>query len=256
MKGGNKSAGGSTAHSPSAASPGFMSGGLAGIVGRKFNQGATQYATGQGNGGVGGQVFNASLNKGGDYANQVIGNIAKGDIAKTGVMTGEKAAKAFQSYMGHTSVSLSVSSESINNISEPVSSIHTENYTHNADSIHMMEQQNIPKADSSFSVSSTNAQSIPTYTNIEIGGGRITGVETSETYPQGIEFRMCNAEQYVPPEHGNFTTVQSVDGAKWYRQYASPTVEKTPFMDSEGKIQYHEAIVNKLPPMPHRKEKI
>lgn len=251
-KAGTGSAGGSPSRNASSPSTGFMSGGLVGMVGRKFNQGATRQATGQEGGGIGGQIFNSSLNKGGDYANQIISNIAKGDISKTGTITGEKAVQAFQSYMGYTS-----STQNSTSTATSDSPIHTENHTQSADSIHISEQQNnlgtaaSPPVDPEF-----NAQSIPSYTNIEIGGGRITGVETSETHPQGIAFRMCSVDQYVPPEHGNYTTVQSVDGAQWYKQYAAPAVEKTPFMDSGGKIQYHETLVDKLPPMPRRKDKI
>jgi hypothetical protein len=44
-------------------------------------------------------AFQSSQNKGGAYANDVIGAVAKGNISQTGSITGDKAATALQSYM-------------------------------------------------------------------------------------------------------------------------------------------------------------
>lgn len=52
------------------------------------------------------------------------------------------------------------------------------------------------------------------------------------------------------------TTVQSVDGATWYKQYAENTVSKIPYDAGDGKIAYNESIVQKLPPTPPRKDRI
>lgn len=46
------------------------------------------------------------------------------------------------------------------------------------------------------------------------------------------------------------------DNSTWYRQYATDTVERTPYMTGEGKIAYHENLVQKLPNMPKRKDRV
>ena len=99
------------------------------------------------------------------------------------------------------------------------------------------------------------AENIPTYQNVEIGGGRITGTEVTPEHPEGIAFGMYHADQYVAPE-GQYTTVHSVDGTAWYKQYAADAVEKSPYMAPDGSIAYHESIVKKLPPTPKRKDKL
>ena len=70
----------------------------------------------------------------------------------------------------------------------------------------------------------------PTFRNVEIGGGRITGHEVAPDGQSEREFAMYSTEQYMAPT-GPYDTVQTVDGASWYRQYAQPKVEKTPYME-------------------------
>ena len=95
----------------------------------------------------------------------------------------------------------------------------------------------------------------PNFSEVEIGGGRITGVETSEDYPEGIAFGMYNTRQYTAPD-GDYTKVTSADGNEWYKQYAKDAVEKTPYKASDGSVAYQESIVKKLPPVPRRKDKL
>ena len=57
---------------------------------------------------------------------------------------------------------------------------------------------------------------------------------------------MYSTEQYMAPT-GPYDTVETLDGSSWYRQYAQPTVEKTP---------YKERIVPQMPPVPKRKDKV
>ena len=99
------------------------------------------------------------------------------------------------------------------------------------------------------------AQHVPSFTGVEIGGGRITGTEISEEHPEGISFGMYHADQYTPPE-GPYTTVQAVDGTSWYKQYAQDAVEKSPYMAADGSIAYKESIVKKMPPAPKRKDRL
>ncbi len=195
-------AGGAKGASGMAGAMGAMSGGLAGVVSRQFSGGAVKHATGQSGGGLGGKVFTSSMEKGGTFANNVIGSVAQGKVNTTGTMTGETAVKALHSYMG---------------------------YTGQADA--------------------------PSFSKVEIGGGRISGVETTVENPNGIEFGMYNMDQYMPPE-GDYSTVKAVDGSKWYKQYAADTVEKKPYMNEDGKIDYNQSIVQKLPRMPQRKDKV
>ena len=81
------------------------------------------------------------------------------------------------------------------------------------------------------------------------------GTETSVEHPNGTAFGMYHADQYMAPE-GNYETVTMADNSTWYRQYATDTVERTPYMTGEGKIAYHENIVQKLPGMPKRKDRV
>ena len=100
-----------------------------------------------------------------------------------------------------------------------------------------------------------NAGQVPVFSDVEIGGGRITGTETSEEHPQGIAFGMYHAAQYAAPE-GNYTTIQAADGSSWYKQYAQDSVDKSPYMAPDGSIAYKESIVKKLPQPPKRREKM
>jgi len=99
------------------------------------------------------------------------------------------------------------------------------------------------------------ASHIPAFSNVEIGGGRIIGTETSEEHPDGLAFGMYHTAQYMAPT-GAYTTVQTTDGASWYKQYAVDAVEKSPYKAPDGSIAYNESLIKKLPPMPKRKDKV
>ena len=202
------------------ASGGFLSGGLAGAVSRQMTRSAVKTATGQGNMSVGGAAFNASLEKGGDFANNVVSKVATGSVASIGTMTGAEAAKGLHSYLGHAL---------------PTSSIGDD-------------------TDGSAGGDPSASASIP-YSNVEIGGGRITGTEINETNPGGIQFGMYNTDQYLAPE-GEHSVVETVDGSKWYKQYAVDMVEKTPYMAPDGGITYTESIEKKMPRIPQRKDRV
>ena len=214
--GGRGSSGSSGAKGADGSSGGFMSGGLIGVIGRSFNKGAMKTATNGEGGGLGGAMFKSSMDKGGEFANNIIGSIAQGSIASTGVMSGETAVKALNSYLGYSGQATSTGSPDIS----PESGV-----------------------------------DIPTFTNVEIGGGRIMGLETSVDNPNGIEFGMYHTDQYMAPA-GKYDTVETADGSKWYKQYAQDTVEKTPYMAPDGTIAYNEAIIQKLPDIPRRKDRV
>lgn len=180
----------------------FLSGGLTGAVSRQFSQSAMHTVTGQSSNPISRKAFEASVKKGGEFANSVTGAVAQGNIGYTGSMTGPQAAQALTSYMGQTG---------------------------------------IPDA--------------PAYNNVEIGGGRIMGTETSVEHPNGTPFALYHTDQYMAPE-GSYDTVTAADNTSWYRQYAADTVERTPYMTEKGQIAYHETIVQKLPQMPKRKDRV
>jgi len=106
-----------------------------------------------------------------------------------------------------------------------------------------------------FAALEEGAKDIPSFSNVEIGGGRIMGTETSPENPNGISFGMYHTEKYAAPD-GKHTTIQAVDGSSWYKQYATDAVEKSPYMAPDGSIAYNESIVQKLPPPPRRKDKM
>ena len=93
------------------------------------------------------------------------------------------------------------------------------------------------------------------FREVEIGGGRITGVESTPQHPEGIAFGMYHADQYSRPE-GEYTKIYSADGEPWYKQYAVNSVSRTPYKAPDGEIAYHSEIVKKLPQPPKRKNRI
>ena len=106
-----------------------------------------------------------------------------------------------------------------------------------------------------FTTLGEHATNIPRYQDVEIGGGRITGREFTPEHPGGIDFCMYHADQYAQPK-GDYSKVYSVDDAAWYKQYAADTVERKPYQTEDGKIAYHEKIVQKLPNPPQRKDRM
>lgn len=96
---------------------------------------------------------------------------------------------------------------------------------------------------------------IISFSDVEIGGGRITGVETVPGSSESIAFGMYQADQYTPPQ-GEYTTVHSADGTKWYKQYAQDAVERKPYMAPDNTVAYNESIVKKLPDPPKRKDRL
>lgn len=193
---GHSSGAGSAGNSSAA----FMSGGLAGVVGRGVASSAAKAATGTGSGGIGGAAYSASVAHGGSFANSVIGSVATGN---NGTITGQNAQNALMSYMGYAAL-------------EP------------------------------------EAEDIPHFSNVEIGGGRITATETSQEYPDGIDFGMYYTGQYDAPT-GDYTTVTATDGTSWYKQYAVNAVQRTPQQNADKSIAYEERLIKKLPDPPRRK---
>ena len=106
-----------------------------------------------------------------------------------------------------------------------------------------------------FTALGEHAPNIPRYQDVEIGGGRITGREFTPEHSGGIDFCMYHADQYAKPK-GDYSKIYSADDAAWYKQYAADTVERKPYQTEDGKIAYHEKIVQKLPNPPQRKDRM
>lgn len=182
----------------------FLSGGLAGSIGRHLERSAVNSATGYSdNSSIGNIMYQSSLQKSGDFANQVISHIAKGDYGQIGSIKGATAETAFISYMGLTS---------------------------------------------------SPGNPLPSYQNIEIGGGRIIGTESTSSGER--EFAMYSADKYMAPSNSSYDTLQATDGTTWYRQYAQDTLSRTPYQDANGKTAYHDSIVKQVPKAPPRKDRL
>ncbi len=100
-----------------------------------------------------------------------------------------------------------------------------------------------------------DAEDVPSFSNVDIGGGHIFATETNGEHPEGIAMGMYHTDQYMAPE-GDYTTVTTADGATWYKQYATDTVERTPYKAEDGSVAYNENIVKKLPRAPQRKDRV
>ena len=226
------------------------SSGLVGIAKRAIGNAAAGSATGKATGlrgAVGGALFGAGLNNGSYFASDVVGAVATGDISTVGSIRGDKANQALVSYLGYPAPDSSNASSTGTEgpmIMADHSSI-TLNGGAASGAVH----------DSTQSSGGAVIQHAPAFRDVEIGGGRITGFETAHGSGEERQFAMYNASQYMIPR-GEYEVIQTADGESWYKQYAQPTVEKTPYTDGAGKIQYNSRIVYQMPDPPKRKDKI
>ena len=94
-----------------------------------------------------------------------------------------------------------------------------------------------------------------TFSNVEIGGGRITGMVSRPDMAEPIAFGMYHADQYAEPK-GDFTKIRTADGALWYTQLAQDAVERKPYKAPDDTVAYQESIVKRLPDPPKRKDRM
>lgn len=261
--------------------------GLAGIAMSAAAPAAVANLTGKGKGirnAVAGAMVDSSINSGGQFAAGVVGAIAKGNYSRDGSITGERAAQALTSYLGYHAAGSMPDTEGA---TMPPTSIPDsggveapiEAARQGEDVISMdggtaaaavsagigigadqkVSQTSAP-ADGSLT-SKLNAGTTPigakppVFSNVEIGGGRITGYEAPPSGGEARQFAMYSASQYLQPT-SSYETVQTADGETWYKQYAQPTVRKTPYTGKRGKIEYSSHIVAELPPVPKRKDRV
>ena len=256
-------------------------GGMIGVakraVGNAAAASATNTAVGLGSV-VGGAMFGSSLNNGGKFATDVVGAVATGNISKVGSITGAKAAQALTSYLGYgatagngtgaPSSKLAMNADSITSaagesLTSPGTDIPVSRDMGGDDVITAEGGATAAAAAYADEVESSVQdqqapipQQPPTFRDVEIGGGRITGYETPADGGAERQFAMYNAGQYMTPQSGDYETVQTADGETWYKQYAQPTVEKTPHKEPGGQIKYDERIVDRMPQVPKRKDRI
>ena len=271
------------------------SNGLVGVTKRAAGNAAAASATGNGSGLsniIGGAMFGSSLKNGGAFATSVISAVAKGNMSSVGSITGEQASEALTSYLGYSAVAANEVNAD-DGVSVPLSPAGSEdtvtldggtaagaippeppNQQAGGGNIQASKSGGaIPVTVGSTSKAPAGSPSPasvppsatpdgtsipstpPTFRDVEIGGGRITGHEVAPDGQSEREFAMYSTEQYMAPT-GPYDTVQTVDGSSWYRQYAQPTVEKTPYKDGDDKIKYQERIVPQMPPVPKRKDKV
>lgn len=244
--------GASAGNSPPAGSGTF------GGVGKKFTEGAVGAAVGNKSSGVmsaiGKKMYGTSIASGGSFANEVISSIAHGERTQMGSITGANAKTAMESYFGYNADKTNTVRGGTDNSNRTSISSDTNisgNVGGTIGSVPDFSGGGAPDMRETV----ISQSSIPQFSDVEIGGGRITGSEITDLHPDGIQFAMYDAEKYEKPT-GEFETASAVDGSKWYKQYAVPTVEKSPYMGTEGKIKYNEKIVSKLPKAPPRKDKV
>ena len=256
-------------------------GGMIGVakraVGNAAAASATNTAVGLGSV-VGGAMFGSSLNNGGKFATDVVGAVATGNISWVGSITGAKAAQALTSYLGYgatagngtgaPSSKLAMNADSIpsaagESLTSPGTDIPVSRDMGGDDVITAEGGATAAAAAYADEVESSVQdqqapipQQPPTFRDVEIGGGRITGYETPADGGAERQFAMYNAGQYMTPQSGDYETVQTADGETWYKQYAQPTVEKTPHKEPGGQIKYDERIVDRMPQVPKRKDRI
>ncbi len=278
-----------------ASSASFLSGGLAGVVGRQINNNAVKSVTSNDNTSlgtaIGGKLFANSINKGGEFSQNIISTIATGNASEMGVMKGDMARQAFSSYMGYSLATGGVNNTAFSNVDNSGSFSNSnsaaEIISNSSNATISSLENNSPLSNNPNTVSSANIpiqssmENIPSYpdanspnpsphietnnyanipdnppifSNMEIGGGKISGIETNAYNPDGISFAMYNVDQYHAP-HNHYTTEKAVDGSAWYKQYAVDTVDKSPYMQADGSIAYRENLIKKLPNPPRRKDK-
>ena len=231
--------------------------GLAGIAYRAFGNAAASNATGRSSGlasAFGGAVFASSMKNGGRFATDVISSIATGSIASTGSITGSQASEALRSYLGYgNATGVHIGSGTSSTATGGVSASTAD------DVITADGGMSAAAAHAAGTGSRVPGNSIPTgspsFRDVEIGGGRITGYETQAGGGNERRFAMYNSAQYLEPS-GSFEKVATVDGQNWYKQYAEPVIEKEPYEDESGKISYEERVVERMPPIPKRKDKV
>lgn len=185
----------STHTNAQAAGAAFTGGGngLVGVTRRAAGNAAAASATGNAKGLsnlVGGAMFEASLQNGGKFAMSVVGAVAKGSISSVGSITGDQAAEALTSYLGYSPVDSGSALADDGGLippspitSEDVVTLDGGTAAGTASPTASANGTPIPSGarehDGSVVESARISGAPPIFQNVEIGGGRITGLEVS-----------------------------------------------------------------------------
>lgn len=228
---------------------GPFSGGLAGMVGNRFKQIAVQHATQ--NQTVQSNAANSVHSSSSSTSNETSNDAS----SSSGAAYSSSANSATSTVHTHTGgIGGKMFSSSVEKGGSFANSVISSIATGNFSTMGSITGDKAIQSYHSYMGSSGN-EGTPSVSNVEIGGGRITGTEMTAEYPSGIAFGMYHSGQYMAPE-GEYSKVKSADGNEWYKQYAVDAVEKTPFMTPNGDIAYKQNMVKKLPPMPKRKDRL
>lgn len=185
----------STHTNAQAAGAAFTGGGngLVGVTRRAAGNAAAASATGNAKGLsnlVGGAMFESSLQNGGKFAMSVVGAVAKGSISSVGSITGDQAAEALTSYLGYSPVDSGSALADDGGLippspitSEDVVTLDGGTAAGTASPSASANGTPIPSGarehDGSVVESARISGAPPIFQNVEIGGGRITGLEVS-----------------------------------------------------------------------------
>lgn len=246
----------------------FLSGGLAGAVGRRVQTDIAATLSGIRESGLGSDIgtafYKGSLGEEGGFASQVIGSIATGQVP--GIITADDAAEAYGGYFADA-IAADTSGEEIPDFA-PIPSTPIAMDGEDAVSVSpgidaeiaaAPSQTEPPVVPTSPSIQQAALDRLRTgqlgnaVTDVEIGGGKITGKEIIPGSGQ-IRFAMYNARQFEKPT-GHFTTHKSLDGQEWYKVYAVAGMERTPTIKGEdGKYKVEERKIAVLPKPPARRK--
>ena len=195
--------------------------GLIGVAQRAAGNAAASSATGRGSGlgsFVGGAMFGSSLKSGGKFASDVVGAVATGNISSVGTITGDKAAQALTSYLGYgaaddsaagveheaetVSLGTQIPVKPDHDMSQPQEDVTITQDGGSAGADVSIAGSSIPgNSSSGIGGSSPIPSQPPSFRNVEIGGGRITGYETPAGGGEERQFAMYNAAQYMEPKN-------------------------------------------------------
>lgn len=232
----------STHTNAQAAGAAFTGGGngLVGVTRRAAGNAAAASATGNAKGLsnlVGGAMFESSLQNGGKFAMSVVGAVAKGSISSVGSITGDQAAEALTSYLGYSPVDSGSALADDGGLippspitSEDVVTLDGGTAAGTASPTASANGTPIPSGarehDGSVVESARISGAPPIFQNVEIGGGRITGLEVSPDRQSDREFAIRD-EQYktVYVERGKCAQIEwensAVTGQIQIRKYSS-----------------------------------
>ena len=203
----------------------ILQGGLAGVVGRQFNQNAISNITGKSDSiasNIARSVYNSSIQNGGGFSTNVISTVAKGDIGKMGSIKGNDAVQAFQSYMGIDRA----------NSQKETTTTGLERTSESAMSSVFDNQNTITNFDSSFEGMQTSVEQVLAEYQQNIGMEPFdTGTE-----PPGGSFTPFPDHQAPPPEAGGI----SMERGESFNQSVSPTAQFSHVEIGGGRIMGRE----------------